>query len=984
MGQYRFDHLSTIDGLSQNSVNDIFQDSEGFIWLATQEGLNRYDGYEFVKYTMEGEMDMAGNFLWSIVEDSNGNIWTASSNGATRLDWRNGYSTHFRISTDEKFRGQKNQVLRVYDVGDKVAIAYADGAFGVDPLDFYDSAEVLLNDQHIMCSGVNPEGKRFYNSISFQEEDYILSEIHLIGQDSIPLPAGYRCSRFKSALFSWTNGIFVGTNNGLLHFNANEHQFEIIPCITDGVNEIIWGPANQELWVATDNGIILFNPNSMSCVGKIQSGDGENDLTSNVVAALMKDKEGIIWIGTANGGVNIYDPMKDRFKFLTKENGFSDKAAWSVFQTEKYLLVGVDNGLYVGKLKAKLTDYLFARDAISSIEKIRIPPLRENRITAIEQLSENVFIIGTFDEKIVRINLETGSYRVEKLSQNSISPHIVSAIKRIGNEIWVTTHNGLFLFTDALEFKEFFNHHEKPTAIPTNYYLSAYSSMDGTLWAGNNIGFYTISPKKEIKVFPYIKDQPEKGPAFNFVSGFFEDKEGKMWISTFGGGVSVFDREAGEFVHINKSDGLANDICSAISGNDSEIYVSTNGGISKIDLDTHEITNFNTSDGILNNEFAIASVHRLANTFAFGNVNGLVIFNADDVSDSISLSAPIITKMTANYKEAARSRINNSTLEISPKDKIFSLEFSNMSFREKDKVTYQYSLTNFNVGWVDAEPYERRATYSLPPGDYMFNVRTKNGRYISKTQTLSIVVHPAFYQTWWFYSLVALSALLGIFFLVKYYSNQQLRSKLRKMEVQQRIQNERERISRDLHDNVGSQITYIATSINNLSGVGSQEELKELGEFTRDTMRQLRETIWVINNDEVSLEELKTKVLDFLSEILQPHPEVFHEVSFPESTDKLNPTVAINIFRLIQEAVNNSVKHGKPNKIKITLEIGESCQLIISDDGVGFSGEDKIGHFGLINMRKRARELGAEYELISSAGKGTQIVLRNFKIGQMS
>ncbi len=984
MGQYRFDHLSTIDGLSQNSVNDIFQDSEGFIWLATQEGLNRYDGYEFVKYTMEGEMDMAGNFLWSIVEDVNGNIWTASSSGATRLDWRNGQSTHFRISADEKFRGQKNQVLRVHNQGEKIAITFAEGAYSIDPLAFNDSANVLLTAQHIMQTDINPPGLRFYNAIILKNEEYLLTDSYLIGSDSVPLPSGYGCSRFKSELFLWDEGMFVGTHNGLLYFNTKNLQFEIISCLKDGINEIIWGPDNDELWVATDNGIVLFDPKSMSCNGRIQSGDGENDLMSNVIAALMKDKDGIIWIGTANGGVNIYDPMKDRFKFLTKENGFSDKAVWSVFQTEEYLLVGVDNGLYVGRLEAKLADFLFARDAISSIEKISVPPLRENRITAIEQLSENEFIIGTFDEKIVRINLETGSYQVEKLNQNSISPHVVSAIKRIGNEIWVTTHNGLFLFTDALEFKEFFNHHEKPIAIPTNYYLSAYSSRDGTLWAGNNIGFYTISPQKEIKVFPYIKDPLEKGPAFNFVSGFFEDKEGKIWISTFGGGVSVFDRETEEFVHINKTDGLANDICSAISGNDSEIYVSTNGGISKIDIDSHEITNFNTSDGILNNEFAIASVHRLENTFAFGNVNGLVIFNADDLSGSISMNTPIITKMTVNYKEAARSRINNLNLELSPKDKIFSLEFSNMSFREKDKVTYQYSLTNFNDSWVDAEPYERRATYSLPPGDYMFNVRTKNGRYLSKTQTLSIVVHPAFYQTWWFYSLVVLLALLGIFLLVKYYSNQQLRSKLRKMEVQQRIQNERERISRDLHDNVGSQITYIATSINNLSGEGSQEELKELGEFTRDTMRQLRETIWVINNDEVSLEELKTKVLDFLSEILQPHPEIFHEVSFPGSTDKLNPTIAINIFRLIQEAVNNSVKHGKPNKIRIALEVEECARLTISDDGIGFSGEDKMGHFGLINMRKRARELGAEYELISSAGKGTQIVLSNFKIGQMS
>ncbi len=985
-GQYRFDHINTIDGLSQNSVNDIFQDSEGFLWLATQEGLNRYDGYEFVKYTMEGEMDMAGNFLWSIIEDDFGNIWTASSSGATRLNWRNGNSTHFVISKEEKFRGQINQVLRVFLQEGKIIIGYGEGAYVISPLSYPDSTTVILKEEHLKKNAVNNEALKYYNTINYEKTKYLLTRTHLVKNeiDSISLPEGYKCSRFKSELFRWEKGIFIGTDNGMLHYNFSNNKIARISCLQEAINEIIWGPEKKELWVATDNGIHLFDPFEFSCSTIIQSGEEEYDLTSNTIAALMKDKDGLIWVGTANGGVNIYDPRKDRFKFLSKNNGFSDKAVWSVYLTQEHLLVGADNGLYVGSVKGSITENLFAEAAISNVYKFNSEHLRDKRITAIERLSEHEFIVGTFEEELIIINLKTKASSVKKLHENDITPHVVSAIKKLEEEIWVTTHNGLFLFSKDLALKEYFHHQSNPKKFPTNYYLSAFVSKDGTVWVGNNVGFYTISPEKEFSVFGYNKNQRDSGPAFNFVSGFFEDHNGDIWVATFGGGVSLFNRETKKFTHFDKSNGLANEICSAIIGSKEGVFVSTNGGISRIDIANHKITNYNTSDGLINNEFAIASSFQNGNNFMFGNVNGLVIFNPADLKDNANSPMPVITKLSINYKENLRSRIAESQLEITPEDRIFSLEFSAMSHRKKDQITYQYSLTNFNENWVDAGPFERRATYSLPPGEYTFKVRAKSGSTQSETRTFAIVVHPSFYQTWWFYSIVGIGSVLGVFLLSRYYSNQQLKKQLRKMEMQQKIQSERERISRDLHDNVGSQITYIATSINNLSGVDSPEAIKELGEFTRDTMRQLRETIWVINNDEVTIEELKTKVIDYLSEILQPYPGIFHEVHFSKSSEKLNPSVAINIFRLIQEAVNNSVKHANPKLIRIEFTLEDSTYLSISDDGIGFSGDDKMGHFGLVNMRKRAKELRAEYQLISAKEKGTQIILRNFKIGQMT
>lgn len=149
-------------------------------------------------------------------------------------------------------------------------------------------------------------------------------------------------------------------------------------------------------------------------------------------------------------------------------------------------------------------------------------------------------------------------------------------------------------------------------------------------------------------------------------------------------------------------------------------------------------------------------------------------------------------------------------------------------------------------------------------------------------------------------------------------------------------------------------------------------------------MRQLRETIWVINHDQVSIQELKAKVIDYLAEILKYRSEITHQVNFSNKDISLNPTWAINVFRIIQEAVNNSVKHASPSQIVIEFICEKEATITIKDDGVGFDGQDKMGHFGLINMRSRVADIGGSFQIKSEKGCGTEISINGLKIGQMT
>ena len=189
------------------------------------------------------------------------------------------------------------------------------------------------------------------------------------------------------------------------------------------------------------------------------------------------------------------------------------------------------------------------------------------------------------------------------------------------------------------------------------------------------------------------------------------------------------------------------------------------------------------------------------------------------------------------------------------------------------------------------------------------------------------------------------------------------------------------RISRDLHDNVGSQIAYIATSLDQLS---DRAKATELSEVARETMNQLRESIWAINHDKVDLSELKSKVIGFLVQVMQNEKNTRHLVEIEESSETLNPNTAINIFRIIQEAVNNALKHANASEIRISITITDSPTLTISDDGCGFDGQDKEGHYGLANLRNRVAEIGGTFVLETEPDKGTRITISGFEIGQMT
>ncbi len=948
------------------------------MWFASQDGLNRYDGYDFTVYTIDTEPPIAGNFTWSLAEDAQGNIWLASQSGATRLDWKNSKSTRFYFDQSNKVNSIYNQVSKIRIDHNDVFISFdGKGTYRIRATDYLDSLEVELGDIQVYYPKQDSLRRYLYNEFRISTHHVLVSDQHLvIDNEMTHLPEGHEIKNFMGEYFEWGNGFFLGTSGGLLYYDFS-NKLLTTTCVTAPVRDLLFRKSSDQLFVASEAGLILFDPESQQCLQTIDAGNADDDLNSSLISALYESSNGLLWIGTANGGINLYDPRKDQFKFVNELHGLRGNPVWSSLRYGDLLFIGTDDGLYMATLNATITSKIHSAQAIEHIRKIA-PQLLNQRVSALYE-SEGTLYVGTTAGLLGKYSIKNGKFAYKILPDR---PVLSSIIER-NDTLWITSHNTLFRSEKSLTLIDRLDYYKEPEKYPTNYYLSSFLSADGTLWFGSNAGFTLFPAAGSHSHIFYDEHTPETSPNHYFITGFFEDHRGIIWMSTFGGGVSKYNRKTQTFTHLTTRNGLINNTCSAILGNDTHVFVGTNSGLSAIEIDSERVTNYTATNGLLSDEFAICSASTDGESFYWGVVNGLIAFNASILRGE-ELTPPIVVGIEVNYVEQPYSKIDHDLLVLNPADQIFTLSFADPSFRNQDKITYEYRLEGFNEEWVKTNSGNRHATYSLDPGSYSFELRTVLNGTVSASRKVTILKHPAFYETWWFLVTCILFGGVIVVLISRYFSHQALKDRLRKLEVQQKVQEERERISKDLHDNVGSQITYIATSIDNLSENATSSEIQELGDFTRDTMRQLRETIWVINHDEVTLSELRTKVLDYLAEVLKPHPQVRHAVSFPPMEQVLNPTIAINLFRIIQEAINNSLKHAEASLLKVEMTGEQELELVVEDNGNGFDGGEKSGHYGLLNMQSRAQEIHAQLTIKGRPGDGTVIKVSPIKIGQMA
>jgi signal transduction histidine kinase len=592
----------------------------------------------------------------------------------------------------------------------------------------------------------------------------------------------------------------------------------------------------------------------------------------------------------------------------------------------------------------------------------------------------------------------------DPLNPSSLASNLVRVIRDDAEGyLWIGMTGGLSrIHLDSLSSATFYNYPSR--ALQTNSLshddvfslLIRERNKEKDVWVGTYAGGVNrLDPQKG--EFTHYRPDPAATHyvCSDRITTVYEDRRGNIWAGTLSGVAWLVRQSDGtaRFECFGEEDGLLHDQALAILEDDhGSIWVTTLGGLSRFDPSTRRFTNFYSGIHLPITEFNVNAASTGANgRMYFGGVNGFIHFHPDSIRIQNEPPSVVITSLKVFEKEVRldTSIILKKEVRLSHDEDFLSFEFAALDFREPARNRYAYKMEGLNSEWVQIGNRRYVSFSNLEPKEYTLRVKASNndGVWNEEGTALRIVIEPPFWMTTWFRLASAAILLLALTVTIRQISTRKLRRRLHEMEIREKVQEERERISNDLHDHIGANLTNLATGLEVSQRYALREDddnlkdnLSYLEKHTRSTIEALRETIWSLNLESGSAGLLMQRIEDFLEVCRRVQTGVVLAHSFVgDEKYPLSPAEALNLYRICQETVNNALKHAMAKKIAVTVKTETDVLILhISDDGVGFepSEETAGAGYGLAGIRRRASRIGAEVCIRSAQGSGTVVEVR--------
>lgn len=834
--QTRYERLSTASGLSQSSVYKIIQDKKGFLWFATGDGLNRYDGHNFKIYRNDPSdpKTLSGSEVFTVAQDDLGNLWVGTRNsGLNKIELATGKITRFSKGPNGQDLSNSN-IPSILNIGrGRMGVA----VLGLGYLVYDIRSNQLISAESEWKNTTVKEVVRLFKHSSGTvwmgtRTGFLVSQLN--AHSFIPYQFGANNNRVR-ALFETKNGdILVGTDGrGIYQFTPKTQQFKVVfyqssdPLSRQNIVTSIAKDALQNLWIGTDNGVYKLNGEDFKSYTNIPSNpDPELGLSSNSVMSLFTDANQNTWVGTWEAGLNISFFQKPRFAVLrykpnTLQGLLSNKVSTLLADGDQGVWVGSNVGLsYFNHKSGQVKHYLQSASSnkLNSTETYDVnfihpsgdggvwvglwgkginlftkerqlkdypfkPGVREANFNTLEPFNAD-FLLGTQGMGVVAFNPMTKQYRVPfaDLGKSNFLNKSIAAIRVLnGNEIWV-----------------------------------------GTV----GFGLYVLELKTG-KLRHYVKSAEAGALSYNHVNKIYQDRQKRIWVMTQGGGLNQYLGPEKGFKVYTVNDGLvSNSLRGMVEDAKGDMWFSTNGGISKMDGRTLKFVNFEEADGLQGKEFmtnAIAKNNQ--NWLFFGGVNGLNYLKSDSLRMRLDVPPVYFTKLKIFNKDVEAGEENSpltydilSTkhLVLQPDQSVFSLDFVALEYQRPKNNRYAYYLEGFEKEW-NLVGTQRSVTYTnLSPGDYTFKVKASNsdGIWAEKPYELKITVLPPWYRTWWAYLLYAIMLLAIIYaFIREVRVREAFRTDLRLKEIEKERIQELEQVKTHFFTNISHELRTPLTLI---------------------------------------------------------------------------------------------------------------------------------------------------------------------------
>lgn len=793
--------LDISDGLSNNSVTTIFQDSDGYLWFGTYDGLNRYDGYNFKVFRnrINDKKSLLFNTIYNIEGDSRKNIWVGGSNGI--CIYSKTTATFHPVeytSLNKKNKVLKDIIHQMRSVSDELVlvasqnlglIAFENGSFVGKQIPL----KVLGNNISINS----------YDAIAIQDDrkkGHCWIHVRNIGicsynYKSKSLQVVFPLSKeVKSMKLASDGNLWLGTDEGIFLFNTksgvlSDNYFSTKCSVTD-----ILLDKKKELWISTDGcGIYKIIGTKAIPYNVI---NGVQLAKSNSVWSLYEDKTGNTWFGSLRGGISMLSNTPKYFKSIRyNATNPAENFILSFCEDEKKnLWVGTD-GAGLKYWNRKNNTYTNYSNKLSS-------PF----ITGIVRDNNNEIWLSTWNGGVNKINPENNSvtqYSCFNPYTKQIEKKIWLVYKDSKANIWASATNegSLYLF-DRL--KNTFVLFDKSI---TNL-QSLTETSDGKLWGGNYTSLFSLE-KNTRKI--------TKTSIGNPVRCIHEDKDKNLWLGTQEGGLLLFDRKTNTFKRLTTDDGLpSNTILRMLEDNEGNLWMSTYNGVCRFDKKRKTFRNFSVNDGLQSNQFSFnAGIKLSTGEFLFGGINGFNIFFPEAIKGFNQQNNLLLTDFYVNNQPIEESKNDlvskweaGKIKEVSlPYDQTtLSLEFVALDYNNADKINYAYYLEGWDAQW-NYVGQARKANYArLTEGKYTFKVKTTNfkGGWNKEISLVTIGILPPWYRTWWAYTLY-LFALAGILFAyLEYHKNKE------KLKYKVKIAELESKKEKEVAEKQSSMFTYIS------------------------------------------------------------------------------------------------------------------------------------------------------------------------------
>ncbi|MBU0711674.1 hypothetical protein KJ762_03165 [bacterium] len=995
-----FERLTINEGLSNNSINNVLQTNDGYLWIATKDGLNRFDGNHFkiFNHNPTDSASLPENYVMSLFESRDGAFWIGTWGGGL-CHFDPDYELFMRCDAPDKNDDYVQSIIEDHHG----FIWYGTTTGGLNKLDPKTHQVTSFNTKSNRIKGFPAD-----NITSIAEDKQYILWLGTIGKGLIKFnPGSGEFEQFihdpnninsianNSIQFVYNDSnkvLYLSTESGIDCFDLNTRRITHHPGV----------PSNQKLLLTTPIRQIIRDRQSRIWAGSYEyhglfqfinkknggtrfthferEDDNPNSLISNRIRCIYQDSRNNIWIGTEDG-LNKLPAVKPfiQYRYLpVRKTSLGGRVVSSIVEGKNNVLwIGLGGGGFDRIDKTTNTITHFKHDPNNSNS------LTEDDVVTIYEDRYGILWIGTRNGGLNRYDPQTGKYK-----HFIYDPNIPTSIRSNWVQHILETRDSLFLIgtNEALqvldrksESFEVYSPDVGPDSesFHTNIQTNAlFEDKEGNLWIGTWLdGLMRYDPESK-KVYHYLPDL--KNPfslSTNKITTIYQDSKGFIWIGTHSGGLNKFDKKTGEFSIYTTRNGLPNDVVfGVLEDSRNNLWISTMKGLVKFNPNTEKFRTYDETDGIIHNQFNWRACYKnCSGIMYFGGINGFISFHPDDIKLDTIPPPVVITSFKIFDKEAVlhQSLRSVSVITLPHNQNFLIIEFMALDIAPKNKHSYSYILKGIDPYWVDSST-KSTATYTdIRPGSYTFQVKACNvDRIWSKPISLSIIILPPWWMTWWSKLLIAAIVIILSYAIYKYRVHQLLE-----------IHRIRLNISSDLHDEIGSNLSSINVESRMLleraeMSESEREQLKDISNTAKETIDAIRDIIWFINPKNTSSEDVIFKMKETAARLLAGIHWTFN-TSQGIRLDQLRLEVRRSVFLIYKEALTNVLRHSSATHCNIQINANSNnIELLIKDDGIGFKVNETNENTGLNSIRRRAEKINAVLEITSKEGKGAQINLQ--------